>query len=86
MKTFDKIKFTLDNLENNIERKKYIKSIQNDPNIGRHDLRRIVCNTMEETNFIESYYKVEFKNNLQTMLKKIVAFFRKFSFKPFILS
>ena len=86
MKTFDKIKFTLDNLENNIERKKYIKSIQNDPNIGRHDLRRIVCNTMEETNFIESYYKVEFKNNLQTMLKKIVAFFRKFSFKRFILS
>ncbi|REC40922.1 MULTISPECIES: hypothetical protein [Chryseobacterium] len=77
MKTFDKIKSTLDNLETNIERKKYLKSIQNDPNIGRHDLRRIVCNTMEETNFIESYYKVEFENNLKTIIIKIIAFFEK---------
>ena len=84
MKTFDKIKSTLDNLETNIERKNYLKSIQNDPNIGRHDLRRIVCNTMEETNFIESYYKVEFENNLKIMIKKVTAFLRKFSFKPFI--
>jgi hypothetical protein len=71
MKTFDKIKSTLDNLETNIERKKYLKSIQNDPNIGRHDLRRIVCNTMEETNFIESYYKVEFENNLKTIMGSV---------------
>lgn len=77
MKTFDKIKSTLDNLETNIERKKYLKSIQNDPNIGRHDLRRIVCNTMEETNFVESYYKVEFENNLKTIIIKIIAFFEK---------
>lgn len=75
MKTFDKIKFTLDNLENNIERKKYLKSIQNDPNIGRHDLRRIVCNTMEETNFIESYYKIEFDDILKIIFKKISSFF-----------
>jgi len=86
MKTFDKIKFTLDNLENNIERKKYLKSIQNDPNIGRHDLRRIVCNTMEETNFIESYYKIEFDDILKIIFKKISSFFRKFSFKSFIFS
>lgn len=86
MKTFDKIKFTLDNLENNFERKKYLKSIQENPNIGRHDLRRLVCNTMEETNFIESYYKKTFEDNLKIKTKKIATFFKKFSFKRFKIS
>lgn len=47
MKTFDSIKLKLDSLENNAERIKFLKSIQENPNIGRHDLRRIVCNTMD---------------------------------------
>lgn len=86
MKTFDSIKLKLDSLENNAERIKFLKSIQENTNIGRHDLRRIVCNTMEETNFIESYYKVEIEDNLKIITKKIASFFRKFSFKPFIFS
>jgi len=77
MKTFDSIKLKLDSLENNAERIKFLKSIQENPNIGRDDLRRIVCNTMEETNFIESYYKVEFKDNLEIITKKIASFLKK---------
>lgn len=81
MDTFDRIKSVLDQLDNNQQRNNYLDSIRKNPNIGRHDLSRIICNTMEETNFIESYYKVTIENNLKSRIKKIVSFFKNFSIK-----
>lgn len=77
MNTFDRIKSVLDKLDNNQERNNYLDSIRKNPKIGRHDLVRIVCNTMEETNFIESYYKVTIEKNFKTKTKKIASFFLK---------
>lgn len=73
MNTFDSIKLKLDSFENNKERKKYLKSIQANSHIGRHDLRRLCSNTMLETNFIDSYYNERFvkKKWALTILRNI---------------
>lgn len=59
----------LDNLPNNNMRKNYLESIRKDPNIGRHDLLRLACNVLQESNFIESHYKVSFVGYLKKKLK-----------------
>lgn len=59
----------LDNLPNNNLRRNYLESIRKDPNIGRHDLLRLACNVLQESDFIESKYKVSFVDYLKKKLK-----------------
>ncbi|SKB93949.1 hypothetical protein [Chryseobacterium balustinum] len=60
----------LDNLPNNNLRRNYLESIRKDPNIGRHDLLRLACNVLQESDFIESKYKVSFVDSLKDIFKK----------------
>lgn len=60
----------LDKLPGNNERKNYLERIIQDPNIGRHDLKRIACITLIEGNFIENYYKVTLFQQIINNLKK----------------
>lgn len=61
---------TLDDLPNNNSRKDYLESIRKNPNIGRHDLLRIACNVLRESNFIESKYKLSFVDSLKDIFRK----------------
>ena len=55
MKELNQILKDLDNLSSNQSRKDYLLSICKNPNIKRHDLKRIACNILIENNFIEKY-------------------------------
>lgn len=50
----------LDSLPNNKARKDFLSSIQRDPELSRHHLRRLACNILVQDNFIEKYYKTGF--------------------------
>ena len=50
----------INGLNTNKERKEYLLSIRRNPNISRHDFRRIACNVLLDSDFIESYYKTDF--------------------------
>lgn len=63
----------LDDLPNNDLRKNYLESIRKDPNIGRHDLLRLACNVLQESNFLESNYNASFGD----IVKKIFSKLRK---------
>ncbi len=71
----------LDGLHTNKERKEYLLSIRRNPNIGRHDFRRIACNVLLDSNFIDNYYKTDFVDFIKKQLKKLGGFFTKFSKK-----
>lgn len=81
MTELNQILNVLDNLPNNSERNKYLESIRKNPNIGRHDLVRISCNILIQSNFVENYYRISFTKFLKLEVQKIIKFFRKFSFK-----
>lgn len=65
----------LDDLPNNDLRKNYLESIRKDPNIGRHDLFRLACNVLQESNFVESHYNISFGDivkNIFSNLRKLL--------------
>lgn len=61
----------LDKLPGNNKRKNYLERIIRDPNVDRHDLKRIACITLIEGNFIENYYKVTLFQQIINNLKKL---------------
>lgn len=77
MKEYYQLIKELDDIPDNLARKKYLMGIKQNPLIPRHDLRRIACNILLESNFIETNYPVRIK----TRIKKILFFFTKISKK-----
>ena len=64
----------LDFMSNNEERIKYLYSIRCNPNLGRHELKRLACNILIADNFVEKYYRLSFKESLKKFFKKTVVF------------
>lgn len=77
MKEYFQLIKELDNLPDNMVREKYLMDIKKNPLIPRHDLRRIACNILLESNFIENNYPIETKKKL----KKILTYFAKILIK-----
>lgn len=79
MKELNELIKDLDFLPNNDERKKYLYSIRSNPNLGRHELKRLACNILIDYNFVEEYYRLSFKESLKKHSKKITSFFIRLS-------
>ena len=77
MKELNQILKDLDNLSSNQSRKDYLLSICKNPNIKRHDLKRIACNILIENNFIEKYYRESFLVSLENLLLEKFSIFNK---------
>lgn len=77
MKEYYQLIKELDNLPNNMAREKYLMDIKQNPLIPRHDLRRIACNILLESKFIETNYPTEIKNTI----RKVLAYFMRISKK-----
>ncbi|WP_419871075.1 hypothetical protein [Chryseobacterium sp. CT-SW4] len=77
MKEYYQLIKELDNLPDNMAREKYLMDIKQNPLIPRHDLRRIACNILLESKFIETNYPTEIKNRI----RKVIAYFMKISKK-----
>lgn len=71
MKTFNLILSVLKQMDNNKERKEFLKSVVSDKNIPRDDLRRITCQTFIESNFVDSYFKPSIKEIIKNYFKKL---------------
>ncbi|KQM62818.1 hypothetical protein ASE55_00030 [Chryseobacterium sp. Leaf201] len=67
----------LDSLPNNTARKDFLNSIQRDPELSRHHLRRLACNILVQDNFVEKYYRVSFSEMLKKTFLKIISIFQK---------
>lgn len=65
----------LDSLPNNKTRKDFLNSIQRDPELPRHHVKRLACNILVQDNFIEKYYKVSFNEILKRIFQR---YFQKF--------
>lgn len=59
----------LDSLSNNTVRKEFLNSIQRNPELSRHHLRRLACNILVQENFVDKYYR----ENFIEMLKKFFS-------------
>lgn len=59
----------LDSLSNNTARKEFLNSIQRNPELSRHHLRRLACNILVQENFVDKYYR----ENFIEMLKKFFS-------------
>lgn len=77
MKEYYQLIKELDNLPDNMARKKHLMDIKLNPLIPRHDLRRIACNIILESNFIENNYPIETKKKV----KKFFIYFAKMLIK-----
>lgn len=77
MKEYYQLIKELDNLPDNMARKKHLMDIKLNPLIPRQDLRRIACNIILESNFIENNYPIETKKKV----KKILIYFAKMLIK-----
>lgn len=67
----------LDSLPNNTARKDFLNSIQRDPELPRHHLKRLACNILVQDNFIEKYYKVSFSEMFKKIFSKRISIFQK---------
>lgn len=67
----------LDSLPNNKTRKDFLNSIQRDPELSRHHLKRLACNILVQDNFIEKYYKDSFSEMFKKIFSKRVLIFQK---------
>lgn len=86
MKELHQILDDLDNLPNNQSRKDYLFSIRRNPNLGRHELKRIACNILIDNSFVDIYYGEIFTESLKFELKKLISFFKRLSVKKVFFS
>ncbi|SIT08771.1 hypothetical protein SAMN05421786_10590 [Chryseobacterium ureilyticum] len=68
----------LDSLPNNTARKEFLNSIQRNPELSRHHLRRIACNILVQENFVDKYYRENFSKMLKKLFSKICSIFKEF--------
>ncbi len=68
----------LDYLPNNIARKEFLNSIQRNPELSRHHLRRLACNILVQENFVDKYYRENFSEMLKKLFSKIISIFKGF--------
>jgi hypothetical protein len=67
----------LDSLPNNTARKEFLNSIQRNPELSRHHLRRLACNILVQENFVEKYYKENFSETLEKLFSKTISIFQR---------
>lgn len=77
MRELNQILTDLDNLPNNKSRRDFLLSICKNPDIKRHELKRIACNILIENNFIEKYYRESFLDSIQDRLLEKFSIFKK---------
>jgi len=68
----------LDSLPNNTTRKEFLNSIQRNPELSRHHLRRLACNILVQENFIDKYYRENFGEMLKKLFSKTISIFKGF--------
>jgi hypothetical protein len=68
----------LDSLPNNTARKEFLNSIQRNPELSRHHLRRLACNILVQENFVEKYYRENFSETLEKLFSKTISIFKRF--------
>lgn len=68
----------LDSLPNNTARKEFLNSIQRNPELSRHHLRRLACNILVQENFVDKYYRENFIETLEKLFSKTVSIFKGF--------
>lgn len=68
----------LDSLPNNTARKEFLNSIQRNPELSRHHLRRLACNILVQDNFVDKYYSEKFSEILKNFFSKKFQFRRIF--------
>lgn len=68
----------LDSLPNNTDRKEFLNSIQRNPELSRHHLRRLACNILVQENFVDKYYRENFSEMLKKLFSKQFQFFKGF--------
>ncbi|KMQ60782.1 hypothetical protein ACM40_13675 [Chryseobacterium sp. BLS98] len=67
----------LDSLPNNTVRKEFLNSIQRNPELSRHHLRRLACNILVQENFVDKYYRENFIETLEKLFSKTISIFQK---------
>lgn len=67
----------LDSLPNNTARKEFLNSIQRNPELSRHHLRRLACNILVHENFVDKYYRENFGEMLKKLFSKQFQFFKE---------
>ncbi len=67
----------LDSLPNNTARKEFLNSIQRNPELSRHHLRRLACNILVQDNFVDKYYRENFSEMLKKLFSKTISIFRR---------
>lgn len=67
----------LDSLPNNTVRKEFLNSIQRNPELSRHHLRRLACNILVQENFVDKYYRENFIEMLEKLFSKTISIFQK---------
>lgn len=67
----------LDSLSNNTVRKEFLNSIQRDPGLSRHHLRRLACNILVQENFVDKYYREDISEKLKKLFSKTISIFQK---------
>lgn len=80
MKELNELIRDLDFLSSNEERIKYLYSIRCNPNLGRHELKRLACNILIADNFVDKYYRLSFKESFKKNFKKTVNLLYKSRF------
>jgi len=68
----------LDCLPNNAARIEFLNSIQRNPELSRHHLRRLACNILVQENFVDKYYRENFSEMLKKLFSKIISIFKGF--------
>lgn len=67
----------LDSLPNNTVRKEFLNSIQRNPELSRHHLRRLACNILVQENFVDKYYRENFSETLEKLFSKTISIFQR---------
>lgn len=68
----------LDSLPNNTARKEFLNSIQRNPELSKHHLRRLACNLLVQENFVDKYYRENFIETLEKLFSKTISIFKGF--------
>lgn len=67
----------LDSLPNNTARKEFLNSIQRNPELSKHHLRRLACNILVQESFVDKYYRENFGEMLKKLLSKTISIFQR---------
>lgn len=77
MNELQKLIKQLDFLPNNTARKEFLNSIQRNPELSRHYLRRLACNILVQENFVDKYYREDISEKLKKLFSKTISIFQK---------